>query len=134
MVCGNSFTDAGSSRRVKSSREKRRARKTQNAARFAELERETAERIRRLDPEMSMVEQGRGNNQAQASPEVSGERVGGRGQRREDAVGGMSGGREERWQRPPEYESLMREDERRGRRRSRAFWRRGNKAGEGVGR
>lgn len=81
-----------------------------------------------------MAEQGRGINQAQASPEVSGERVGDRGQGREDAVGGLSGVREERWQRPPEYESLMREEDKRGRRRSRGFWKRADKAREGVAR
>jgi len=66
----------------------------------------------------------------QARPRAEGERTGDRGEGRDSGVGGMGGGREERAQRPPEYESLMREEERRG---SRGFFgKRGDKAGEGM--
>ncbi|MCJ1251725.1 hypothetical protein MMC30_008962 [Trapelia coarctata] len=117
--------------KVKTSREKRRARKESNAARFAELEKENAERMARLHPKRTEEERVRASEEGKRGRESKeGERERSSGEGREGSEGGDGRGRDTgggEGGRPPAYESLVME----GKGGSRGFWKKGDK-GEGV--
>ncbi|MCJ1394655.1 hypothetical protein MMC18_007535 [Xylographa bjoerkii] len=140
--------------KVKTTRQKRRARKEDNAQRFSELEKDNAERMARLhpqayDPPTTPLSAERRTPRGEADPFRDSVDVGGMGERRGSGEGRGSvegrGSEEERMVgngmpgggvvggRPPAYGSLVHEEGPRRRRLKGIFGRKGEKRGAGDG-